>query len=188
MASSRPGPKITPLATRGYVPPDPITSVKRRYPRRRKIEVLLFLLHHRIHDDEAPESEHYVELGLRRPYIREAAAWFNINRRTINGWWNKRDSFVEIQQNTFRPHWPESEKRIRTEFIARGGRGHPVRTGWFRSRRAYPGVVDEFGFTEGWFNSFKRRRDIVHRRITKQASKSQLNTGQFQHEQSSSGT
>ncbi|KAG6252605.1 hypothetical protein E4U23_008646 [Claviceps purpurea] len=175
--SSRPGPKTTPLAPRGYVPPNPITRPERSYSRRRKIEVLSFLLHHRIHDDESPDSEHYVENGLRRPYIREAAAWFNINRRTINGWWIKRDSFVEIREHTFRP-WPNLEERLWAEYIARREEGHPVRTGLFRrracqlSRELYPGVVDEFGFTEDWFNGFKRRRDIAHSRITKQASNS----------------
>ncbi|KAG5931903.1 hypothetical protein E4U60_005717 [Claviceps pazoutovae] len=86
-------PKPDPLAPLDYVVPTRITNVQRTYSKRRKLEVLLFLLHHRIHDLESRVSDHYFDDGSRRPYIREASAWFKIPTRTINTWWKVRASF-----------------------------------------------------------------------------------------------
>ncbi|KAG5946904.1 hypothetical protein E4U59_002693 [Claviceps monticola] len=86
-------PKPGPLAPLDYVIPTRITNVQRTYSKRRKLEVLLFLLHHRIHDLESRVSDHYFDDGSRRPYIREASAWFKIPTRTINTWWKSRASF-----------------------------------------------------------------------------------------------
>ncbi|KAG6247747.1 hypothetical protein E4U24_003008 [Claviceps purpurea] len=86
-------PKPGPLAPLDYVVPTRITNVQRTYSRRRKLEVLLFLLHHRIHDLDSRVSNHYFDDGSRRPYIREASAWFKIPTRTINTWWKARASF-----------------------------------------------------------------------------------------------
>ncbi|KAG5953418.1 hypothetical protein E4U57_005440 [Claviceps arundinis] len=94
----RPGPKITALATRPYMLSAPTSTIKRVYSRRRKIEVLLFLLHHRVTDPEARDSEHYVQDGLRRPYVREASDWFQIPKRTVHNWWTNRESFDEVKE------------------------------------------------------------------------------------------
>ncbi|KAG6163105.1 hypothetical protein E4U51_005934 [Claviceps purpurea] len=158
----RPGPKIAALATRHLIPSAPTTVIKRIYSTRRKIEVLLWLLHHRITDPEAHNTEHYVQDGLRRPYLREASQWFQIPERTINHWWTNRDSFEEIRTNSPRPYWPELEERLWADFTARREEGHLVRTGWFRQRaqeqfrELYPTVAHDFIFSEGWFNGFKR--------------------------------
>ncbi|CCE34825.1 uncharacterized protein CPUR_08764 [Claviceps purpurea 20.1] len=173
----RPGPKIAALATRQFMLSAPTTTIKRTYSTRRKIEVLLWLLHYRINDPEARDSEHYVQDGCRRPYVREASKWFQIPERTIHNWWTNRDSFEETRTNSPRPYWPELEERLWADFTARREEGHLVRTGWFRQRaqelfqELYPTVAHDFTFSEGWFNGFKRRWNIVPRRITKQASK-----------------
>ncbi|KAG6023274.1 hypothetical protein E4U40_004076 [Claviceps sp. LM458 group G5] len=88
-----PNPKPAPLAPLDYVVPTRITNVQRTYTKRRKLEVLLFLLHHRIYDIESRVSDHYFDNGSRRPYIREASAWFKIPTRTISTWWKARASF-----------------------------------------------------------------------------------------------
>ncbi|KAG6292104.1 hypothetical protein E4U09_003562 [Claviceps aff. purpurea] len=144
----RPGPKIAALATRHLIPSAPTTVIKRIYSTRRKIE--------------APNTEHYVQDGLRRPYLREASQWLQIPERTINHWWTNRDSFEEIRTNSPRPYWPELEERLWADFTARREEGHLVRTGWFRQRaqeqfrELYPIVAHDFIFSEGWFNGFKR--------------------------------
>ncbi|KAG6021105.1 hypothetical protein E4U19_005963, partial [Claviceps sp. Clav32 group G5] len=62
-------------------------------------------------------------------------------------------------------------------FIARRKADLPVRHTWFRRRaqelfrQLYPKVIYDFIFSDGWFNGFKIRWNIVPRRITKQASK-----------------
>ena len=47
-----PGPKPKPLDARPYKQHKPISRIERSYPRERKIQVLLFLIHHRVKDDQ----------------------------------------------------------------------------------------------------------------------------------------
>lgn len=64
----RPGPKAKPLSNGAYKLRCPIRRIRRSYSRQRKIEVLLFLLNHRVAANTA-ESEYW------RPTFAEASAY-----------------------------------------------------------------------------------------------------------------
>jgi hypothetical protein len=97
MVAQRKSPKSK--KRREYCIPGPIIRIQRTYSRRRKQEVLLFLLHHRIpmrtNDVNGylrpsrvlkgmPEVE---EEGYRRPTLLEATEYFRITREsTIHAW------------------------------------------------------------------------------------------------------
>ncbi|KAN0070089.1 hypothetical protein V8E54_011670 [Elaphomyces granulatus] len=51
-SKKRPGPKPTPLNERPYKQPKPISRIERSYPRERKIQVIQFLIHHRVKDHQ----------------------------------------------------------------------------------------------------------------------------------------
>lgn len=91
-----------------YVPRGPVKRAQRTYSRRRKQDVLLFLIHHRI-----PLQRNYynqpirptrglsglpggdVADGLRRPTVQEAADHFQIaGTGTISTWWRQREAIL----------------------------------------------------------------------------------------------
>ena len=52
LSKKRPRPKTTPLDARPYKQHKPISRIKRSYSRERKIQVLLFLIHHQVKDNQ----------------------------------------------------------------------------------------------------------------------------------------
>jgi hypothetical protein len=176
---------------RDYCPPGPIRRAQRTYSRRRKQEVLLFLVHHRIpmrtndiNDymrpsrvlDGMPDIE---EEGFRRPTTLEAAQYFQIaNEATIRGWWIKREKIFGNRSifSTYLPKWPALKKTLVEHFTAARTENKIVTVHWFRRmaqqiwQRLYPRLIDVFVFSNGWFWRFLRRHGIVRRRITKMAT------------------
>jgi len=86
----------------------PLQRVERSYTRERKIEVLMFLLNHRIADtmpgraprrrlgqppiaEEPTGRNEYGQLVWERaPTYAEASAWYKVPMPTIHGWWDNR--------------------------------------------------------------------------------------------------
>src|SRR6266702_7604593 len=99
-SKKRPGPKTTPLDARPYKQHKPISRIERSYSRERKIQVLLFLIHHRVKDDQRrraragctnAETELPDGTVYRPPTAAEASAYWKIPEPTIKGWWRQRD-------------------------------------------------------------------------------------------------
>jgi hypothetical protein len=129
------GPKPKPIEERPYKQPKPISRVQRSYSRERKIEVILYLLHHRIQDDQnrrirsgesrigapgatgatgATETTETTEttepadstgITYRAPTYHEASAHFKIPATTIAAWWKQKDKITSQEATA------EKEKR-----------------------------------------------------------------------------
>ena len=173
----RPGPKAKPMRNRVYKLRGPIRRIRRSYSRERKIEVLLFLLNHRVAANEA-------EAEYRRPTFAEASAYWKIPLSTIHEWWEKQEEILQQKTNSHRQssstwqcYWPEMEEELFSAFIKRRQAGGLVRRGWFRRtaielfKKLYPESANMFVFSGGWFNNFLNRWNISCRAITKKASK-----------------
>jgi hypothetical protein len=84
------------LRAPNYCPPGPVRRIERTYSRRRKQEVLLFLVHHRIPMRTNDTSEYLrlyrilygmpevEEKGYRRPTTQKAAQYFRITSCHVN--------------------------------------------------------------------------------------------------------
>ena len=95
-SKKRPGPKTTPLEARPYKQRKPVSRIERSYSRERKIEVLLFLIHHRVKDDQRRRARAGCENAdtelpngtiYRPPTAAEASAYWKIPEITIKSWW-----------------------------------------------------------------------------------------------------
>jgi hypothetical protein len=96
--------------------------------RRRKQDVLLFLVHHRIptiRTDHKPRRlaglPDVEEEGYGRPTSAEAARYFNITRdTTVHTWWfNREKIFGDINITKSYPiKWPALEKELVKQFTA----------------------------------------------------------------------
>ena len=86
-----PGPKPKPLAQRNYVMPKPIKRIQRSYPRERIIDVLLFLINHRIPRDDNLQHRRSIHSvneeasQYRAPTLAEASQYLKISVTTIAG-------------------------------------------------------------------------------------------------------
>ncbi|KAH7114029.1 DDE superfamily endonuclease-domain-containing protein [Dactylonectria macrodidyma] len=184
----KPGPRPTPLSQRRL--PDnlrPIQRVERTYSRGKRLQVLIFLYHHRVHRHPAdngfqrpvpPKIE--VKEGYRLPTFQEAAEYFKVPRTTVQDWWKKRYQVVSgsniTNRESWKPQWPALEERLVVEFQQARNAGRAVNVAWFRRRskalfsEVYPACPYIFVFSMGWFNLFQRRYNISRRRVTKQAT------------------
>ncbi|CCC06224.1 unnamed protein product [Sordaria macrospora k-hell] len=115
--AKRRGPAPKPLSERPWTAPKPVRRVERSYTRERKIEVLQFLLNHRIADyrprkaprrrigqpaheqEPVPQTSTRDENGqlvwYRAPTYVEASEWWKIPIPTIQGWWDNREKILE---------------------------------------------------------------------------------------------
>ena len=155
-------------------------QVRRSYSREKKIEVLLFLTHHRIPINPGSRTTEY-----RHPSHGEAAGYFKIPKATIHGWWQEQEKIVLQRGMTYRVEntrwiceWPEMEEELFNEFIEKRQAGRVIGRGWFRrtARRLFCkhyGGDNEglFVFSNGWFLKFQKRWRISSRAITKTASR-----------------
>ncbi|KAI8710466.1 hypothetical protein NCS52_01563600 [Fusarium sp. LHS14.1] len=167
------GPKKKPLSHRKYTPPKPLQRRENTYSPRKKVEVLMFLEHHRIYD-----PDHYFSInGYRHPLAREAAVQFLIPEFTIYRWKRDKEAILDIKKRRYSPHWPDLEDELFRRFLEARDKKLIVTTGWFRRQAQiiwedkYPQSVKVFTFSNGWWLGFKRRRGIVKRRITKESSR-----------------
>ncbi|KAK4187958.1 hypothetical protein QBC35DRAFT_368659, partial [Podospora australis] len=112
----KPGPAPKPLSERLMQKSlKPVRRVERSYPKERKIEVLLYLLNHRVpdarprkvprrrigqpHESELTQPMVRDENGelvwYRAPTYAEASEFWKIPTPTIQGWWDSRDKLLE---------------------------------------------------------------------------------------------
>jgi len=115
----RPGRKPKPLEERVYRHVGPIQRVERTYSREKKVEVLMFLTHHRV-----PKDSHCDWLEYRPPTQMEASKWFKIPQRTIACWWRDRVDIIgqkigsRRQPNaTWLCMWPLLEMDLFEQFV-----------------------------------------------------------------------
>jgi hypothetical protein len=170
----------------GYCPPRLIIRSQRSYARRRKQDVLLFLVHHRIPTSRTNHKPRKLatlpdpEEGYRRPTAAEAARYFNIaSENTVRSWWREREKiFGKVSITKSYPlKWPALENELVKRFEAARKRNKIVTIHWFRRisqliwKHLYPNLPDLFVFSNGWFWRFLQRHNIVRRRITKVATK-----------------
>ncbi|KAF2184892.1 hypothetical protein K469DRAFT_750733 [Zopfia rhizophila CBS 207.26] len=92
-SKKRPGPMTTPLEVRPYKQHELISRIERSYPRERKVDVILFLIHHRVKNDQRRQARAgctNIELSdgtvYRPPTTAEALAYWKIPDRTIRAW------------------------------------------------------------------------------------------------------
>jgi hypothetical protein len=196
MVTQRKSPKLAkqrelPRA-RDYCIPRPILRTQRTYSSRRKQEVLLFLLDHRIPMRTNDVNEYlrpsrilkgmpdFEEEVYRRPKLLEATEYFRIAREsTIHTWWKNRHKIFGKRSvfSACSPKWPALEKTLVEHFIAAKRENKIVTVHWFWRmaqkiwQSYYPKLADVFVFSNGWFWRFLRRHGIVRRRITKVATK-----------------
>ena len=101
----KPGRKPKPVEDRTPPPSRPVQRVERTYSRQRKIEVVLFLMHHFIPTKPLLDPNHQKPRirsgdlpppleGFRRPTYDEGQEYWKIPRTTIIRWWGNRDSIV----------------------------------------------------------------------------------------------
>ncbi|KAI2633959.1 DDE superfamily endonuclease-domain-containing protein [Xylaria nigripes] len=187
----RVGRERKPIVRADYKLPVPVNSLRRTYSKRRKIDVLLFLENHRIplkydcvgwtikaHGKLAGAGP--VEDGFRRPYLREAAAYFGItNPGVIYKWWLKRKEIFGLCEPRKRsaPRWPELEARLYEEFCGARKARRLIQRTWFRRKaraifqELYPENPRAFLVSNGWFAAFLRRHRISRRRVTHAATR-----------------
>ncbi|RPA97235.1 hypothetical protein L873DRAFT_1691456 [Choiromyces venosus 120613-1] len=172
----RPGPKLKPLEARIYRERGPIRKIRRTYNKRRKLEVILFLMHHRV--PTTPE-----EIQYRRPTQKETSKFWKIPETTIQPWWSTQETIVN-QKGTGRQQsakwicqWPEMEKELFEIFLEERNKGRLIRQGWFQAQarqlfsKHYGGIPNMFVFSIGWFSGFLKRWSISCRVLTKISSR-----------------
>ncbi|KAH6896918.1 hypothetical protein B0T10DRAFT_556770 [Thelonectria olida] len=76
------GPKPKSLSERACQVRKPVQRVERTYSVRRKQEVIMWMLHHKINDP----TGYWAVNGWRKPYLREAGEYFKIPINTIATW------------------------------------------------------------------------------------------------------
>ncbi|KAK4459110.1 hypothetical protein QBC42DRAFT_143010, partial [Cladorrhinum samala] len=112
----KPGPAPKPLSERlKNKPLKQVKRIERSYTRERKVEVLLYLLQHRVpdprprkvprrrigqpHEEELTQpmvANEYGELvWYRAPTYSEASEFWKIPTPTIQGWWDAREKILE---------------------------------------------------------------------------------------------
>ncbi|KFA53377.1 hypothetical protein S40293_09395 [Stachybotrys chartarum IBT 40293] len=180
----RPGPKPKPLEARGIRKSvKPVSRINRTYSKNKKLDVLAFLTSHSVYDIDR-DLEHRLRRGsavseypYRQPTVAEASKFFNIAASTIQGWWNKKDTILQGNIPSFCPEWPELEQKLYKLFLEYRDAGKVVTTSWFRrhSKRLFaeinPHICNLFTFSNGWWINFRRRCNLVQRKITKQATR-----------------
>ncbi|WYZ46243.1 hypothetical protein EsH8_IX_000468 [Colletotrichum jinshuiense] len=95
------GKTSTPITKRTYATPSPVQRPQRTYSRRKRIDVLMYLEHHRYPIEAWPVTRQRAgdtpldpADGVRRPTFDEAADHFKIPRTTVVGWYKQRDTIV----------------------------------------------------------------------------------------------
>ncbi|KAI8406613.1 hypothetical protein FOFC_14083, partial [Fusarium oxysporum] len=170
----RRGRKPKPIQDRDWQLPRPIQRKEESHPRAKQLAVVMFMYHHQVFD---PSSSWSVN-GYRKPFQREAADYFKIKRRTIGNWVLKDWDNPEITNRCYLPRWPQLEKQLFHDFMELRKNGRPVTTAWARKRAIEIFTesllskehVKLFTFSNGWWQGFKSRFNIVKRRVTKQAT------------------
>lgn len=170
----KPGPKVRPIQDRNWKMPRPVTRKEERHSKARRLAVVMFIYHHRVFD---PDSSFSID-GYRKPFQREAAAYFQINRRTISDWVRQDFKSEEVKKRSYHPQWPQLERRLFQDFMVLRQKQCAITTSWFRKRAneifresvSSEDQVKLFTFSNGWWLGFKRRFNIVKRRVTKRAS------------------
>jgi len=161
---------------------NPIMRVERTYSQWQKIRVLTYLKHQQI-PLKRPGK-------FRKPTQQEAADQFQIPRRTISEWVNKKEGIERVGINTKgraaypdignqrQCWWPELEEKLYSDFLEWRRQGRIVRREWFRVqagfrfRELYPNSDSaSFSFSTGWFTGFLGRHRISLRSVTKKAQK-----------------
>lgn len=87
------------------------------YSKQRKIEVILFLIHHRVQSNYDPTI-------YRRPTFSEAATYWKIPDATIYDWWKNQDKIISQIGNTYWTQnkywfcqWPKLEQELFQLFL-----------------------------------------------------------------------
>ncbi|KAI8416164.1 hypothetical protein FOFC_03070 [Fusarium oxysporum] len=169
------GPAVTPIQERPYKARKPVLRKEETHPKARRRDVVMFLYHHLIYDPDSWKSVN----GYRKPFQREAATYFQVPISTISDWWRHDIINLEREKRSYSPQWPLLEKQLFQEFIQRRAQQEVITTGWFRRRATEifrESVTDQslvklFTFSNGWWIGFKRRFNIIKRRVTKRATR-----------------
>jgi hypothetical protein len=134
----------------------------------------MLLYHHRVFDPDHPKSID----GYRRPTQKEAAAYFQVKQQTISDWHRHDIVLIEREKRAYSPVWPQLEKQLFEDFIQLRIQQRAVSTAWFRKRvkdifRSSVSSEEQsrlFTFSNGWWASFRKRYNIIKRRVTKRAT------------------
>jgi hypothetical protein len=184
----KPGPKPKSLLDRKAVD-KPVKRLQRTYSREKKIQVLTFLVHHKVvrarqrqqrRRDGASEADALLSIDVllyRDVTLEEAGAFSKIPVTTIYNWWARREAILQNNSREGIPWWPDLEERLYERFWERRQQRLITSIGWFRreSRELFATLYPEspriFTFSRGWFTRFLQRHCITRRRITHQAQK-----------------
>jgi hypothetical protein len=124
----KPGPKPKSLLDRNAVD-KPVKRLQRSYSREKKIQVLTFLLHHKMvrsrlaqqrrRRQGASEADAFLSVDLltyRDVTLEEAAAFFKIPLATVGYWWARREAILQDKDREGIPWWPDLEERLYEQF------------------------------------------------------------------------
>jgi hypothetical protein len=127
----KPGPKPKSLLDRKAVE-KPVKRQQRSYSREKKIQVLTFLVHHKVvrsritqqrrRRQGACEADALLSVDLltyRDVTLDEAGAFFKIPVRTIGGWWARREAVLQNNSREGIPWWPDLEEHLYERFWER---------------------------------------------------------------------
>jgi hypothetical protein len=152
----------------------PVFRKEERHSPQRRLEVVMFLYHHRVFDPDPKSSIN----GYRRPTQQEAAVYFKVKQPTISRWWREDLQSIEKEKRSYSVQWPALEKQLFHDFLQLRSQQRSITTAWFRKRakdifRSSVSSDEQaklFTFSIGWWNGFKRGYNIVKRRVTKRAT------------------
>jgi hypothetical protein len=128
LVRKKPGPKPKPLLDRQAVD-KPVKRLLRSYSREKKIQVLTFLLHHKMvrsrlvqqrrRRQGASEADAFLsvdQLTYRDVTLEEAAAFFKIPLATVGRWWVGREAILQNKDREGVPWWPDLEEQLYERF------------------------------------------------------------------------
>ena len=159
--SSQPCPEPDSQLPQPKHPENPASTTRRRsYTREKKLVALKYFFEH----------------GCNKTCKK-----FTISMPSLNRWIKNEESIRSGKKGSKRvgggrpPFWPDVEAKLVEEFEAMRQKGLKVKQYWFKARsfqlmkQMHPDV--NFCFSQGWFDMFKSRNKISHRRATNIAHK-----------------
>lgn len=139
----RPGPKIKAFEARPYKQNKSVRRIERSYPKWRKIDVLLFLTHYRVKDDQKKRSRGSDPTAhLTPPTYAEDSAFWTIPLKTIATWWMQRDQILASTSDSRMAgrvawicKWEELEKVLFDRFCTCREAGMLIQRGFVAIRK-----------------------------------------------------
>jgi len=163
----------------------PRQRVQQSYPREFKIEVLEWWTHERIElQSTGPPVE---QPKWRAPLMREVSEQYRVPVTTLHNWRENQEKIIGGRKGnrgsgkgSGRCKWPELEANLYKKYQYRRDERKAIRRKWFQQQarlsflECYSAAntpVDDFRFSNGWFQGFLSRHSITLRFATNVSQK-----------------